>query len=516
MTVRTILLMTLGAVLCVAADREVTGRVVDANTGEPIAHAHLTMRLYQAGSQATEVSILSDADGSFKITNMPASGYQLSVQKNGYLPANQGQPAPPPEGTTAPIVLRMTAQAALEGTVVDEQDNPMPNASIQLIRQQVVNGRRQYVSVNASSTDESGYFRMFGLPAGRYYVGIGARFNPSRGKVKGYQPQYFPKATDIAGAQAIDLKAGDNQQIQAHMSEPVPTYEVRGVVVSGSSNISVGLSRAGGSQAPSPISLGSNWDPKTHVFKFPNVPAGLYEVYAYVQDGKNQLQARATVAVGNADISGIQLEPAETKLEGTLRVESSASAPKTMFVSLQGSRYNSGAQVDPDGKFQFGNLQPDTYRVLPQVNGAQCIGSILQGGRDVRGGLTVSADAPPAPVEIVVTDHCGKIEATLSVTDSAPATGLTAVLLRKIGDEFAMEKQAGMFLRGRGTAPLFEFQGVTPGDYVLFVWPQDAQVEYANADYMRQFESYGQTVTVTDGATLAVTVDKVMPNPAKN
>src|SRR5580700_4978353 len=148
MTVRAILLMaTLGTALSVAADREITGRVVDANTGEPIAHAHLTMRLFQGNSQAPEVSLLSDADGSFKITNIPASGYQLSVQKNGYIIASEGHPAPP-EGTAAPIVVRLTAQAALEGTVVDEQDNPMPNATIQLLRQQVINGRRQYVNVN--------------------------------------------------------------------------------------------------------------------------------------------------------------------------------------------------------------------------------------------------------------------------------------------------------------------------------------------------------------------------------
>jgi hypothetical protein len=73
-----------------------------------------------------------------------------------------------------------------------------------------------------------------------------------------------------------------------------------------------------------------------------------------------------------------------------------------------------------------------------------------------------------------------------------------------------------MMLRGRGAAPVFQFQVVTPGDYVLYVWPVEAQVEYANAEYMRQFESYGQTVTVTEGGSVAVTVDRVLTIPVKN
>ena len=68
-------------------------------------------------------------------------------EKAGYLPASQGAsgtPAPNSDGTaTSTMAAKSTAQAAIEGTVVDDKDMPVENAFIQAVRQQVVNGRRQ-------------------------------------------------------------------------------------------------------------------------------------------------------------------------------------------------------------------------------------------------------------------------------------------------------------------------------------------------------------------------------------
>jgi hypothetical protein len=80
-----------------------------------------------------------------------------------------------------------------------------------------------------------------------------------------------------------------------------------------------------------------------------------------------------------------------------------------------------------------------------------------------------------------------------------------------------LEKQGFIAGRVRDAAPHFEIQGVTPGDYVLYAWPMEAQIEYATPEYMRQFESYGQAVTVTADNKVNVTLDKVLiPDQAKN
>src|SRR5580698_1943837 len=56
---RSLLVLTVaGAFPISAADRELTGRVVDADTGQPVARAHVTLRFYQGGQPAPEVTLL--------------------------------------------------------------------------------------------------------------------------------------------------------------------------------------------------------------------------------------------------------------------------------------------------------------------------------------------------------------------------------------------------------------------------------------------------------------------------
>jgi hypothetical protein len=518
------LAVALACLIASAADRELTGRVVDANTGEPIARAHLTIRFFAAGQPAPELTLLSDADGSFKITNVPDGQYQVSCDKAGYLPLSQSMAAMPPtihpdDKRTATMVMKLTAQAAVEGTVVDDHDMPAENASIQLVRQEVMNGRRQVVMGQMGATDETGSFRIFGLPAGRYYASVSARLGGTRKtKTLAYPPLYYPKAADIAAAQAIDLKAGDEAEIKIRLPEPVPAYQVSGVVV--------GASNAGVSLIPQEPSTGFqrpvgelNWDPKTSSFRISQVTPGAYLLQADVmQPGKSALFASVAVTVGNANVEGIRLEPVDATLDGTLRMDDGAATQRAAgSVSAQSEQYNSMAQVNGDGKFQIPNLRPGRYRVVPQIfNQQACVRSITSGGRDVRDGLTVTAGAAPDPIEITLTSHCGSVEVDLAASDAALPPNLTAYLLRKAGDELVLEKQGYQGARTSDGVWHFMLQGVAPGDYVAYVWPNDAPIEYTSADYMKQFESYGQKVTVAEDSKATVTIDKPVLMPAKN
>jgi hypothetical protein len=47
----------------------------------------------------------------------------------------------------------------------------------------------------------------------------------------------------------------------------------------------------------------------------------------------------------------------------------------------------------------------------------------------------------------------------------------------------------------------------------LFAWPPGAEIEYTNADFMKQLESYGQAITVTEDGKATATIDKVLPWP---
>jgi hypothetical protein len=56
----------------------------------------------------------------------------------------------------------------------------------------------------------------------------------------------------------------------------------------------------------------------------------------------------------------------------------------------------------------------------------------------------------------------------------------------------------------------FTLQGVAPGDYLLFTWAADAQVEYADPEFARQHEDLGKPVTVAEGAKVTVNIDRAL------
>jgi hypothetical protein len=520
---RLLLATLLLAALAAAADRELTGRVVDANTGEPIARAHLTIRFFQ-GQSVPEATLLTDADGNFKITDLPASGFQVFCEKTGYLAANQGMPPVLPGNTadgrsTATMVLKMTAQAAIEGTVVDDRNLPSQGAYLQLVRQQVVNGRLRWQPAQGAATDETGYFRVFGLPAGRYYISVSGRIMGGRSsKALAYAPFYYPSGTEIAAAQPVDLKAGDDAEIKIQLPEPVTAYTVSGVVATAGQNANVSLMRQTATSTFEQYAGGVKWDARTKTFQISHVTPGTYLLQVMVPLDHGFTYASTTISVGSADVAGIRLEPAEMKIEGTVRLEDSTATQRVAgFISAQSDRNGNGGQVDGDGKFQIPTMQPGTYRIVPQITGVQsCVRSVLSGGRDVRDGLTVTPGVAVDPLDIVMTTHCGSIDVSLTPSDTPLPLNLTAYLLRKVGDDFVLEKQGFPGPRSNDGSEHFLLRGVAAGDYVVYVWPNDAQIEYANADYMRQFSSYGQSVTVSDDSKTPVTVDKVLLPPAKN
>lgn len=522
---RSLVVFFCGCVCASAAGSELNGRVVDANTGEPVARVHVTIRFFQGAQPAPELTLLSDADGSFRVTNLPAGGFSVLCEKNGYLPSNQsmGGLRTSPNSSDAPpvtMMIKLTAQAAVEGTVVDDRDMPAENTFIQLVRQQIVNGRKQWAVAGGSGSDETGSFRLFGLPAGRYYVFIGPRLNGARRAQHLAYPQlYYPNVTDMAAAQPLDLKAGDEAEIKIHLPEPVPAFEIRGTVITAAQNVGLTLVRQPSSPSMQMPSGDLNWDARSKTFRFSHVTPGTYLLRANAMpDNRSSSFATTTVTVGNADVTGIRIEPVEMSLDGTVRLEGDAAQVKLSgFVSLLSDQYNNNGQIDSDGKFHVPGIQPGTYRVVPQINSQMsCVQSVLAGGRDVRDGLTITAGAAPEPVEITLSSHCGSVDVSLTPSDPPPPPNLTAYLLRKAGDELSLERQGYRMATSNDGTAHFMIQGVAPGDYMVYIWPQELQIEWADAEYMKQFDSYGQKVTVTADSKATVTIDKVVTSTAKN
>ena len=130
--------------------------------------------------------------------------------------------------------------------MLDEFGDPSIGTRVQVMRIRSESGGRRMVPVGAGDlTDDTGAFRLYGLPPGDYYVSASTGLIDA---VKRDPPVYYPGTTNVADAQPITLAAGAETSADFQIAEVV-----RGALVSG-----VVLNSSGGPAPGAMINLSSN------------------------------------------------------------------------------------------------------------------------------------------------------------------------------------------------------------------------------------------------------------------
>jgi RNA polymerase sigma factor (sigma-70 family) len=151
---------------------EVSGRVVDAQSREPLANARVEL-WSAAGPLLWCDSTWSDADGRFALPNVPAGAFELHVRPVGDASGASVFPTcvlrPVFGGSDVgeiAIDARREALGAIALTVVDASGAPATDA--QVIVWHTASGRGVFVD----ATDEPGSFALGALPSGSYRVEV--------------------------------------------------------------------------------------------------------------------------------------------------------------------------------------------------------------------------------------------------------------------------------------------------------------------------------------------------------
>src|SRR5579871_3314783 len=158
------------------ATAAISGLVVDASTGAPVANA-----VVATGAGPSIRRQLTDAKGRFVIRGLPAiAGYTVSATKPGYFDARYG-PKSARLGKTISLTdgqwvrdvrIEMIRPGAIAGLVVDERGEPVVGVYVRVLAQMLVGGRPHLVAGGAVKTDDRGAYRLAGLPEGTFYVNV--------------------------------------------------------------------------------------------------------------------------------------------------------------------------------------------------------------------------------------------------------------------------------------------------------------------------------------------------------
>jgi len=190
----------------------IRGVVTAADTGKPV--RGVDVRVEGGDLPRFEPRwALTDGDGRYEIQGLKAGRYVLSAQRSGYLAPGSSpdtlHPVDLSESSPQKIDLVLKRPAVITARITDQFGEAVRGIRVFPYQRRFVNGRRQMSAVPgaaASVTDDRGETRIFGLPAGEYYLAATPGFTE---QWRGEAETFHPGTLSAADAQAVRLEAGE-------------------------------------------------------------------------------------------------------------------------------------------------------------------------------------------------------------------------------------------------------------------------------------------------------------------
>jgi hypothetical protein len=496
------------------------------------------------GSAPQTYSSVTSGDGTFVIPNARPGQYRLAASRSGFLRREFGQRNRNGLGLTLNIEagqqirnleIELRPSAAISGRVTDREGSPVAATEVRAMVTAYSEGQKLFRVVQSTITNDLGEYRLFGLPAGQYFISVAPAsdlpvttlivssapnltnsylsgpLSRSRGSV------YYPSTTDSRNATPIDLTTGgDFGGVNITMTSLTP-HRIRGNVPGGTARVSLVPADPGLTTSV------ASADASNGPFEFPAVASGEYTLVARSGD----LLGRTTVSVGDGDLDNVTVGLSPSVSVPT-RVSFEDRTPGEMDPDLEGVSFNliadpviPGAEPDTYAPFEkgflaFGILLRQDYRiVLKRVPSATqsprlrdvYIKSIRLGTQDVlNGGFRIEDPGIIPPLEIVLGLRSGLLTGSVVSEKQKPLANATVVLIpdserRRWPDSFvtARTELSGRFTMGR----------IPPGDYIAFSWEEVEDGAWSDPEFVKRYEERGKKVHVNEGQNSGINITAI-------
>lgn len=498
----------------------IQGRVVDGESGEPVASAAVRLLRWPDREEIAEAE--TDREGRFGFGDVPGGRYVLEAAKTGYfdpLPeAARGRMVSTPRADNEPIELALVRTAVITGKVLDASGRPVRGLqALAVVRRAYPGGIRLAPQGARTLTDDQGAYRLWGLPPGIYTVLV---TRPPQEIGSGpFVPVYYPGVPAPKQAQFFRLRPGETRSgADFWLPAEEAATEVKGSVTGIPAewlgrSVQVYLApREGLAFAIQAVVAGPDGR-----FLFPRVAPGAYEVVALgpvagrgpfgplTGAGARQGRREVEVEAGGVEVEIALSEPVVVQGRATfdrpaegagacyagaeVRLEPEGFAPEMRAWS---------GRVSAEGGFEIRGVFPGRYRVAVRGLRSGCfIREMRPGGTGValEGGTVVVAEAGAPRVTLVVTARGATVDGRVISPEGKPVAGAMVLAVRHGSDEEAAESRAAVAdAEGR-----YKLEGIPPGRYRVLALRRVVSQEYLDPLFWQE-EGGGFDVTIEAGS----------------
>lgn len=508
------------------------GKVTNAVTNDILRKTTLIL-IKTSGSSTTKAE--TDDKGEFSFENIEPGRYYLYAERTGFTRQAYGTRGNSLVGTgllfsagqeMKGLEFKLQPNSVISGKVLDEDGEPLPNTMVMALHVMYDRGKKQFLPLATSLTNDLGEYRLANLKGGKYAVsatpmnigaGVAGTSNkaPSDRPEPSYTTTFYPNSRQKEGASPIEVGIGAETRGMDIRMVQIDTVRVKGKLNLGEGKQALVLLTPKGAGITGIISRYQTMGlaQQDGSFEIKGVAPGSYVLSAMAMDGVTNLGVAMPVEVADKHISGLVVAPiAGGELSGTLRVEGrEPGSVKDLQVMVEPQEIFSAlppkGAVDDQGKFTVKGVPPDRY-VVHVTGGASAellymkslrYNSIEVGedGIDLSGGVT-------GTIDIVMSEKGGQVDGTVAGEDGNPVPGALVVMIPE-SRRFSRYKEMTTDQHGA-----FSFKGVTPGDYKILAWEDVDPGAYQDPEFIKPFLGGAESASLRESDHKAVSL-KVIP-----
>lgn len=503
----------------------IAGTLVSKTDAHPLAHARVTIR--DTRNSDKFASLVTEEDGKFEFSGVPAGKYALNGSKRGYISAAYDQHDQFSTAIvtgagldTETLLLKLAPAAVITGKVLDEAGDPVRHAGVTVYYDDHTSGVDQIHVYRSAQTNDQGVYEITPLMPGTYFLSASAKpwyalhpmSQPDNQRSKAnsqeqpeetntfdrsldaaYPTTYYPDATEADSATPIPVRGGERIEVDMHLN-PVPALRLTfRVPEDGKSGFMYPQLQQSAFDSDTFVQTGAVQRIAPGVMELSGIPAGKYNVRLF-GGGAQQMQ------MNGVDLTkdGEEIDTSRSEALSTVKVSAQISGDTTPLSQLRvGLRFghrllSAWKPLDDKGEAEIPQIPAGKYEV--QVWGPPkpySIAHMTAEGATVSGRtLTVPAGAS-ASISLTLVGGSSEVEGTAKRAGKPFASAMVVLVPKNPERDYDLFRRDQSDLDGT-----FSLHNVVPGSYTLLAIDDGWDLDWSQPSVISAYLRHGRKIEV--------------------